>query len=63
MKTDVETIEKITSIKLRALPIEKDPNIDNDDFYSEQEIELLLEDEEISLEEAGFMYGYLSDEG
>ena len=62
MKTDHETIEKITSIKLRALPIDEDRNVDDTDFYSEREIELLLEDDEISPEESGFMIGYLGED-
>ncbi len=32
---------------------------DKDDFYSEDEIELLLEDDEISDEEEAFMIGYM----
>gem|GEM_PF-1602965 len=34
----------------------------NDDFYSEDEIELLLEDDEISDEEEAFMVGYMGSE-
>ncbi len=35
---------------------------DNDDFYNEDEIELLLEDDEISDEEEAFMVGYMGSE-
>ena len=45
----------------RTLKREKD--ID-DDFYNEEEIEHLLEDDEISSEEEAFMRGYIEfDEG
>ncbi|MDP1694521.1 MAG: hypothetical protein Q8L34_03195 [Candidatus Woesearchaeota archaeon] len=33
--------------------------LDKDDFYNESEIELLLEDDEISDEEEAFMVGYM----
>ena len=33
--------------------------LESDDFYNENEIELLLEDDEISDEEEGFMFGYI----
>ena len=34
--------------------------LDKDDFYNEDEIGLLLEDDEISDEEEAFMVGYMS---
>jgi len=50
--------------KKEWLDQEKDELFDNqddtDDFYSEDEIELLLEDDEISDEEEAFMMGYMS---
>ncbi len=33
---------------------------EDDDIYEENSIEILEEDDEISLEEAGFMLGYLA---
>ncbi|MEK6903649.1 MAG: hypothetical protein AABW64_03320 [Nanoarchaeota archaeon] len=45
----------------RTLKREKDIG---DDFYNEEEIEHLLEDDEISSEEEAFMRGYIEfDEG
>lgn len=35
---------------------------EDDDFYSEEEIEVLLEDDEISTAEEAFMRGYLDEE-
>ena len=32
---------------------------DEEDFYTEEEIEILLEDDEISSAEEGFMRGYM----
>lgn len=35
---------------------------ENDDFYTEEEIEILLEDDEISIAEEAFMRGYIGEE-
>jgi len=55
---------KSVATKKEWLDQEKDELFDNqddtDDFYSEDEIELLLEDDEISDEEEAFMMGYMS---
>lgn len=45
---------------------EREPRADeateNEDFYTEEEIEILLEDDEISTAEEAFMRGYIGDE-
>ena len=34
----------------------------NEDFYTEEKIDLLLEDDEISTAEEGFMRGYMEED-
>ena len=38
---------------------EEHPGYVDDDFYTEEEIEVLLEDDEISASEEAFMRGYI----
>ena len=40
-------------------PKEEYDRLENDDFYTEDEIETLLEDDEISVSEEAFMRGYI----
>ena len=40
----------------------EDPYVMDEDFYTEEEIGLLLEDDEISSVEAAFMQGYIDGE-
>jgi len=56
MTMHMETIEHITGEQLRKLPIWGD----EDDIYTENGIEHLEEEDEISLIESAFMQGYLN---
>ena len=55
MKIEVEYIEELAGQALRNLPMNEN------DIYSEKGVDDLEEDDEISLEESGFMKGYLED--
>ena len=55
MEIEVEYIEELMGEALRSLPL------NDDDIYSEQGIEDLEEDDEITVSEGGFMRGYLRD--
>ena len=53
------TPRKNENVKERSQDIFED---DADAFYNEDEIEVLLEDDEISGEEEAFMKGYMDDD-
>ena len=55
MKIEIEYIEDLAGKALRNLPM------GDSDIYSEKGVENLEEDDEISLEEGGFMKGYLEE--
>ncbi len=57
MKIEIELIEELTSEQLRKLPLA--PKEELLDVYSEGGASELQDDDEISMEECGFMEGYL----
>ncbi|MEK6903385.1 MAG: hypothetical protein AABW64_01940 [Nanoarchaeota archaeon] len=63
MNISPEHIEKITSEKLRKLPTHYALEYFDDGIYDADNIIELEESDAISLEECGFMVGYLNEEG
>ncbi len=59
MKVELEVIEELTGEQLRKLPVGKGGELS--DIYIEGVAEELEDDDEISVEECGFMKGYLAD--
>lgn len=55
MEIEIEFVEELVSRALRSLPK------GDEDIYTDEGIDDLEEDDEISLEESGFMRGYLGD--
>ena len=58
MKIEIELIEELTSEQLRKLPLASKEELP--DVYSDGGADELQDDDEISMEECGFMEGYLA---
>ncbi len=58
-KSGVSTLEK--RLKKNKIEFENE-NIDDLDIYSEEIMEVMLEDDEISDAESGFMHGYMQED-
>lgn len=63
MNISPENIERITSEKLRRLPTHYVLEYRDDGIYDEDNIVELEDNDAISIEECGFMEGYLNEEG
>lgn len=62
MDLSMPTIEELTGQRLRKLAVrQEDKDDDDEDFYAEECILYLEDNDELSVAESGFMLGYLEN--